>query len=133
MLLVKTFVASSKTQGQGLFSSQNIKKGTVTWRFDPNIDKEYAIDEFEKLPDQEKNYVQHHAVLSKLSNKYILSTDNAQFTNHSSNPNLETLEEDGQVELIARAKRDIHEGEEMTIDYRLMDKNDEYSDEEYLK
>jgi SET domain-containing protein len=133
MLLVKTYVAPSKIQGQGLFAAQDIKKGTITWRFNPEIDKEYSIKEFESLSGEEKLLVKHSAVLSKISNKYILSSDNTKFTNHSSDPNLGAVIEEGQIEMVAKAKRDIKKDEELTIDYRTIDKSDETSSEEYLK
>lgn len=133
MLLVKTYIAPSKIHGIGLFADENIKENTVTWKFDPAIDILLSEKEIAKLPNITQEFIKEFGSLSKLSNKYILSADNARFTNHSSHPNLESKIVTGEPEAIALANRDIKKGEELTIDYRGFDRLSEKSGQAYLK
>ena len=41
MLVVKTYINKSKIHGFGLFAGENIKKGTVIWKFNPVIDRKF--------------------------------------------------------------------------------------------
>ncbi len=133
MLCVKTKVQQSNTDGLGLFADQFIPKGTVTWRFDPLFDIYFDPKEVETMPDMQRDLVIHFAYLSKKSGKYVYSIDNTRFTNHSSDLNIDnTTVLEGDVEVCGIAKKDIQIGEEMTIDYRLVDAADENSKEEYL-
>lgn len=134
MLLVKTKIEESGIEGVGLFADQFILKGTVTWRFDSQFDIYFAQSDVEKMSEIQKNLVVHFAYLSKKSGKYVFSIDNTRFTNHSANPNIDNTQVlDGDIEVCGIAKRDIQIGEEMTVDYRVIDSADESSREEYLK
>jgi uncharacterized protein len=135
MLVVKTKITQSKIEGIGLFADQFIPKGTVTWKFDPRFDIYFDPSEVEKMPKLQKELVIHFAYLSKKSGKYVYSIDNTRFTNHSAQPNI--AEDDvlsrGDAEICTVAIKDIQIGEEMTIDYRVIDAVDETGNEEYLK
>ncbi len=133
MLLIKTYIAPSKIEGIGLFADENIKKGEITWKYTPDFDLEFSQEEIEKMPLLLRDFILTYASLSMVSNKYILGNDNVRFTNHSSNPNLDSISIEGEQEKVARAKRNIKKGEELTIDYRGFDKNDAVSNKEYLK
>jgi SET domain-containing protein len=125
MLLVKTKVQPSAIHGLGLFAAEFIPKGTITWRFDPAFDLYFDPKEVESMSKEKRELIQEFAYLSKQSGKYVYSIDNTRFTNHSSNPNVDNTEvPSGNTEVVGRAKRDIAEGEEMTIDYRLVDTYD---------
>ncbi len=133
MLTVKTKVQISNTDGLGLFADQFIPKGSITWRFNPKFDLYFDPKEVEEMPEMQRDLIIHFAYLSKKSGQYVYSIDNTRFTNHSSDPNIDnTTVLDGDVEVCGIAKRDIQIGEEMTIDYRLVDTADENSKEEYL-
>lgn len=133
MLTVKTYLSPSKIEGLGLFAGEDIKKDDVTWKYTPGFDLEYSQEELEKMPEMLQDYIKTYAALSMVSNKYILGSDDVKFTNHSPDPNLESVQIEGEREKIARAKKDIRKGEEMTIDYRGFDKNDAVSDKKYLR
>lgn len=46
MLLIPTFLAPSKIHGIGLFTSGDIKKGTIIWKFDHRVDQKFSKEEF---------------------------------------------------------------------------------------
>lgn len=134
MLLVKTKIKKSNIEGLGLFADQFIPQGTVTWRFDPQFDIYFEPADVEKMSELQKDLVIHFAYLSKKSGKYVYSLDNTRFTNHSSSPNIDNTQVlEGDIEVCGISNRDIQIGEEMTIDYRLVDSVDAVSSEEYLK
>lgn len=133
MLLVKTYIGQSKIHGIGLFAEQNIEKGTETWRFHPCIDIVLTKQQVNRLPSIAQDFIREYGSLSKLSNKYIISSDNTRFTNHSSSPNLDTVVLNNEPEAIAVASKDISKGEEMTVDYRSFDQSSVNSNKEYLK
>lgn len=134
MLTVKTKIQESGIDGIGLFANQFIPKGTITWRFDPKFDIYFDPMEVEKMTEPQRELILHFAYLSKKSGKYIYSIDDTRFTNHSSNPNIDNTKVlEGDIEVCGIAKKDIQIGEELTVDYRLIDSVDENSQEEYLK
>ena len=133
MLIVKTKIGQSMIEGVGLFADQFIPKGTIIWKYDPRFDIYFTKDEVEKMPSLQKKLLIHSAYLSKKSGNYVYSIDNTRFTNHSIDANTaENFELHDELEIPTIATRDIVIGEELTIDYHLIDKADEISDEEYL-
>lgn len=134
MLTVKTKIKDSKINGIGLFADQFIPRGSITWRFDPKFDIYFDPAEVEKMTQQQRELVVHFAYLSKKSGKYVYSIDDTRFTNHSSDPNIDNTQVlEGDIEVCGIAKKDINIGDEITIDYCLIDSGDENSSEEYLK
>lgn len=86
------------------------------------------------MPELQRDLIEHFSYLSNKSGRYIYSIDNTRFTNHSKSPNIEnTTVLPGDREVCGTANKDIEIGEEMTIDYRNIDLNDEASQEDYLK
>lgn len=119
MMLVKSYIAQSKIEGIGIFAGQDIKKGTMIWKFNSIIDKKITKKEFEYLPEIAQKAVKHYAYMNKKGDR-ILCGDDARFFNHSDNPTCvdnDSLEEED----ITVAKRDIKKGEEITSDYRSFD------------
>ena len=133
MLLVKTYLSPGRIEGVGVFAGQDIKKGTVTWKFVPGFDLAFLVKDVEAMPPLLQQFMKKYSVLSMVSGKYVLCNDDARFTNHRVSPNLESVFMEGDVEKIARANSDIRKGEELSIDYRTIDQADAMSDEEYLK
>ncbi len=135
MLVVKTKIKNSEIEGLGLFADQFIPKGSVIWKYDPSFDIYFDPKEVEKMSEPQKDLIIHFAYLSKKSGKYVYSIDNTRFTNHSNKPN--TVEDENvcsdDLEICTIAVKDIQIGEEITIDYRVIDAVDEGSNEEYLK
>ncbi len=134
MLLVKTILGASKINGIGLFAGEDVKERTLIWRYNPVFDSSFTPQQVDKLPLLLQEFIKTYAALSTISGNYILSNDHARFTNHSSSPNVIALKIHGETELITKAARDIKRGEEITVDYRVIDKADaEVGDAEYLK
>jgi hypothetical protein len=119
MLRVKTYLDKSPIHGIGVFAAEEIQEGALVWSFEPQIDKVLDINEeqfkYQYFLDQE--FIKTYAYFDKQLNKYVLSVDNDRFTNHSNRPNTIPLNTSEVV-----ADRDIHIGEEITINYFAIDK-----------
>jgi hypothetical protein len=112
MLLVKARVAVSTIHGLGLFAQEFIAKGTVIWRFVPNFDVEIPESALESLSTAAKEQVLHYACYEEHKKRFVLSSDDDRFSNHSDNPNT-VPDQDTMV-----AIKDIRPGDEITCDYR---------------
>jgi SET domain-containing protein len=113
MLQVKTYLDKSSIDGIGLFADEDIPKGTITWKYIPDVD----IELFEKEQvEVEYEFVRKYSFFDVQLNKWILSGDNDRFTNHSDTPNTAPLP-DGRMVAIC----DIKRGEEITSDYFAID------------
>lgn len=133
MLIVKTSLQPSRIQGIGLFAKEKILEGTITWKFDSRFDLLFDPKDIWEMPDLQQNLIKHFAYLSKLTSKYVYSTDNSRFTNHSSkHNNIDVIKLPGEPEMCGIANRNIEEGEEIISNYRTFDAADEKGDEEYL-
>ena len=110
MLQIKTYLNNSKIHGIGVFADQNISEGQIIWIFNPDIDK--IIELKENFTLNESVFLSKYAYLDKQLEKHILCSDNDRFTNHSDDPNTVPLAT-GEVV----AKRNIKQGEELTINY----------------
>lgn len=129
MLLVKTKLGTSKINGIGLYADQFIPKDTVIWKFNPSVDIKFHNGDYAELKKQTGvDSLEKYIYRSKISNCYILCSDDARFTNHSSNPN--TLDTMDDIEGLTIANRDIQPGEEITSDYSLFD--EEYDSYKHL-
>lgn len=134
MLLVSASAKQSSIDGLGLFADEKIPKGTIVWRFNSRFDILFTIEEVEQLPSLQNELVKEYAYLSKVLGKYVYSIDDSRFTNHSiEKGNLDVVMFPNEIETCGVANRDIDIGEEILINYREFDVNDEKSDEEYLK
>ena len=122
MLLVRTTIAASPIHGIGLFAAQRIPRDTVIWRFTPQLDLEFTHEQFAALPEHMQDFLRHYGYLDFHVDRFILCFDNSRFINHSETPNVipnYELDPYG-VEI---AIQEIAEGEEITIDYRLIEVN----------
>ena len=122
MLLIKTKVKSSSVHGLGLFADEDISKNSVIWKFSPLLDIQIDEDDFEKLCQYEKDYINHFGYFSRKSNKYNLSFDDVRYINHSEQGNV-TIDEtkDEETEYPVIAARDIKKGEEILQNYYEFD------------
>jgi len=85
------------------------------------------------MSQQHQELIDRYAYLSITTGKYVYSIDDSRFTNHSSvNDNIDVMIVPGEPETVGVANRDIEEGEEMLVNYRDFDKQDENSTEAYL-
>ena len=121
MLMVKTRLAPSPIAGIGLFADQDIKKGTVTWRFMAAYDRLLSEADIGNLPEPARSNILDHAYLDATSGLFVLCADNARFMNHSDDPNTAGVHDPGSIEGYDIATRDIVAGEELTCDYRTFD------------
>ena len=108
-------VRSSPIQGRGCFTTRAIKKGT--WII------EYTG---RRMRVKEANSLYHERPSTYLfcladGHTVIDGVGMASLVNHSCQPNCEPIEEDGRMFFFAR--RNIAAGEELTIDYRLGNSN----------
>lgn len=119
MMMVNTYVAPSKINGLGLFAAEPIKAGTLVWKFDPRWDLIFSRREVQFMLQFRLEYVRKYAYLDAVG--YILCADNAKYFNHSDDPNVTAPA--GFTDDVAA--RDIGADEEMTVDYRLFDEEDQ--------
>ncbi len=123
MLMVKTKLGISNLHGIGLFSDEFIPKGTMTWRFAPGFDIIIEPDELLRLSEIARKQFWNYCYVDKYNGHYVLCFDDARFINHSENPNVIQSKYGDEVEGVEIAARDIHPGEEMTVNYFDFDKD----------
>ena len=120
MLIVKTRLGLSKISGIGLYADNFIPKGTIIWRFVPNLDLKFNEDEYKTFKLKHNcERLDNYIYKSKISSCYILCSDDARFINHSYEPN--TIDTMDDIEGLTIACKDIYPGEEITSDYQLFD------------
>lgn len=113
MLVVKTALKEIPGKGIGLIADQEIKKGESVWKYHPSID--IKINKAD-IPESANEFFETYAV--DVGEEFVfLNIDNARFINHSDDPNTKSL---GRYKDNI-ALRDIHKGEEITIDYNAID------------
>jgi hypothetical protein len=122
MLIVPVVVRHSAIHGLGVFATAFIPKGTVIWQFDPGIDRHLPAEWLKSQPPHVQRFVHSYAVLGMDQESYTLTGDWTLFINHA-NPGNMTPNPAIQVngEEVVVAARDIHAGEELTIDYAEID------------
>ena len=95
---MNTFVKKSDIEGLGLFASDDIKEGEFEIFSLPVHTGEITGDRF---------FV--------FDSVYDLRLSNLQYMNHSDTPNIDYIEIEGKIKILAL--RDIEKGEELLIDY----------------
>lgn len=113
MMTVKTYIAPSGIQGNGLYAAEPIKKGQVIWKYVPPFDIEITKEEVKTLPQIAQEYIErygydHHEKAGVL----ILDGDSGRYMNHSFTPNT-----DFTVPELGIAIADIAINDEMTCNY----------------
>tara|TARA_S200002703_G_scaffold151840_1_gene151654 strand:- start:956 stop:1306 length:351 start_codon:yes stop_codon:yes gene_type:complete len=115
MLLVNTYLNKSKIHGIGVFSKENIKQKEIVTKELPQFEFHFNQNELPKMPLAFANFINEYAFESNLDkNILILGIDNEKYMNHSDTPN---IDENGY------ALKDIKIDEELTVDYKKIDKN----------
>lgn len=117
MLLIKTTIGPSFLHGNGLFTTESIKKGDFIWQYHPNLDRRLTAEEVLKLPEKSQDFLTIYAYKSNISGLYLLCADHARHMNHSESANCGELYIKGNPESFTVALRDISAGEELTEDY----------------
>jgi SET domain-containing protein len=117
MLRVKIFLQKSEIHGIGVFATDIIPKGTITWVFDEGIDLILPISKVESLPEPAKSQLYHYGYIYLGTNNITLCADDARFMNHSGNSNTKNVNGSD------IAVQDIAAGEEITCDYYDFDED----------
>lgn len=113
MMLVKTYVAPSGIQGNGLYAGQPIKKGEKIWEMIEGFDVEFTHAAIAALPQIGQDYLERYTYPHPTrENVRILDGDGGRFMNHSDTPNT-----DFSTPTYGVATQHIAEGEELTCDY----------------
>jgi hypothetical protein len=120
MLLVRTRVAPSPIHGLGLYALDLIPSGIAVWRFTPGFDLDFDPDLIFAQPELPRQALLHYGYVDPRLNRYILCCDDARFINHSETPNIAARFAEDPYGLDV-ALHDIAPGEEITIDYSLVD------------
>jgi uncharacterized protein len=121
MLVVKTALNQSTIHGLGVFAAEAISKGTEVWRFQEGFDLEKDVADLAALPVVAREWFKTYGYHDHRQDIYILSFDNARHINHSEDPNIRPDFQNHRCG-IGIAARDIAVGEELTIDYREIEK-----------
>ena len=96
--------------GFGVFATQFIPKGTLTWALD-DLDQILGPEAVDALDEDRKKLVLKYSYRNQ-NGKYILCWDNGRFVNHSFHANCI-----GTAYEVEIAVRDIYPGEQLTDDY----------------
>jgi uncharacterized protein len=120
VLLVSVVVQPSPIHGLGTFAVAPIAKGTPVWRFTPGFDLDIDPAALERQPGHFRKVLLHYGYLDTRLQRYILCCDDARFINHSAEPNLAS-DYSADRYGVDVAARDIARGEELTIDYGLVE------------
>ncbi len=125
MYLIKIKLDVSNIQGKGVFADQVVHKNEIVWKFVESHDKTLSISDYNKLSQEEKNYMDKVAYLSSVSNKYVFppKNDPALYTNHDASKNNLSVIVDHSIstEPFFIANRDIMPDEELTNNYHEFD------------
>ena len=125
MLLIKTYLDKSPIHGIGVFPAEFIRKGILTWEFNPLIDVILTPEQRKTLPEITRKFVDYIGIPYPFrTDNYCLSLENYQYMNHSNDPDTGTGS--GKVDDVAQ--RDIPKGTELTVDYHQEDHRIDASD-----
>jgi len=119
MMRIETEVRQSGVcDGLGLFAKENVKAGTIIWRFVEGFDVKVHVSKLGDLLPAQKKHVEKY--FWREGDYLYTSCDNSVFQNHNTNPNSGPMGDD------MVALRDILPGEEILVDYSLFD--DDFSE-----
>ncbi|MBC8308382.1 MAG: SET domain-containing protein [Pelagibacterales bacterium] len=110
----------SKEVGYGVFATDFIPAGTITWVMD-KLDREFRPEEFFAMDLVYQNIIDTYTFRNNIGN-YILCWDHGRFVNHSFNANCLTTAYDFEI-----AIRDILPGEQLTDDYGYLNIKDPFT------
>ena len=118
MLKVATRLGTSSVHGIGLFASQFIPQGTVTWEYDQRLDQVFSLEDLARMSEFSREQVLHYAYADKKTGGYVLCFDDQRFINHSRDPRRINITSTPDRDTAAR---DITIGEELFCDYNRFD------------
>ena len=122
MYIVKIDIKKSSIEGDGTFAGEFIPKGTIVYFYSTD-DIFIPKSKFSLLSEADSNIFFRYSLQNEAGN-WLYGMDKV---NHSCDANILSMFVDGIYCDIA--VKDIHEGEEITIDYELFYSSFPYSDE----
>lgn len=117
MMMVTTELRPSPIHGIGTFLLEDVKCGSVIWRFDSRIDRVFADAELDHMPESLREFLAVYSTYHEQSGLWVLCGDNGRHFNHSEEPNTRSMGV-GFGDDIAAA--DLPAGTELTTDYRVI-------------
>ncbi len=120
MLLVDIKLGQSPIHGLGIFAVASIARGTPVWRFTPGFDLDLDRANVERQPEHFRRMLMHYGYVDARLDRFILCCDDYRFINHSDDPNIISDWTDDKYG-VDKAGRDIRCGEELTIDYNVVE------------
>ncbi len=120
MLLVPVRVDRSPIHGLGIFTVAPLARGTLVWRFTPQFDLALDPAVLDEQPPHFRMTMLHYGYIDPRVNLFILCCDDYRFINHSDTPNV-SVDPGADRYGVDVAARDIDAGEELTVDYGLVE------------
>ena len=117
MMMVTTELRPSAIHGIGTFLLEDVKCGSLIWRFDSLIDRVFANAELDHMPESLREFLSVYSTYHEQSGLWVLCGDNGRHFNHSHEPNTRSMGV-GFGDDIAAA--DLPAGTELTTDYRVI-------------
>lgn len=125
MYLFKVLIMKSGIEGSGVFADQDIPKGSIVWKFDPDHDLTLPLEDFERLDLETRADVRKVAYVSPTSNQWVYppKNDPARYTNHSETSNNLSAVFNRNIsnEPFFIANTEIAKGTELTVNYKEFD------------
>ncbi len=113
MFIITTYIAKSDIEGVGVFTAEDLKKGQIISKFEPDFDRLVPTAAYLDAPPHLKALLDRYAFPHPEMPEFIVyEADNSRFMNHSESPNTDYSDFEA-----GRALRDIAAGEELTCNY----------------
>lgn len=114
MFQIKTYIDKSDIHGMGVFANEIVPMGTIVWVYDPDFDNYINVEDVNKLPEAYIDFINRQARVTEIEGRICLCGDDARFTNHSDDPNIEPSYDDKGSFF---AVLDLKPGDEITVSY----------------
>ena len=114
MMMVRSYLAASSIEGLGVHAVEAIRKGQLVWRFEPEFDTSFFLEDVARTPRHFQEFIERYTYPHPTDrDRVVLDCDEGRFMNHSEDPSIDMSDP-----LRGIARRDIAAGEEITCDYR---------------
>ena len=125
MILIEYEIKSSSVHGAGMFTKQDIKKGSLIAKASPCLDVDISTETFNNLQQKEKDEILYWGFFDAPRNCYHVDFDNTKFINHSKEANI--TQDPNHLEMYLIASRDIKAGEELFQNYLEFETEEEFA------